>query len=130
VNSLSWLLYWADVCDSIGDGIGFLACLLSLATIFLIAGFCVARSFAVSKTASDDDKCAYAGVALALKIVAPLTTVLVLVTLAAPSKETIYAIAASEMGEEVIKSETVSKAHRALDAWLDKQIDTKVENAK
>lgn len=39
-----------------------------------------------------------------------------------PSSKTIYAIAASEMGEEVLASPTADKAHKALDAWLDDQI--------
>lgn len=39
-----------------------------------------------------------------------------------PSKDTVYAIAASEMGESVLKSETGSLATQALNAWLKKQI--------
>jgi hypothetical protein len=34
-----------------------------------------------------------------------------------------YAIAASELGEEVYKSEVGQKAEQALRAWLDKQIN-------
>ena len=40
-----------------------------------------------------------------------------------PSSGTLYAIAASEMGERVIQSETGGKAVDALNAWLDRQID-------
>ena len=47
---------------------------------------------------------------------------LVVVSLAVPSKDTVYAIAASEVGEEIVKSETAGKAVKALNAWLDKQI--------
>lgn len=39
-----------------------------------------------------------------------------------PSQETVYAIAASQMGEQVIKSPIGGKAEKALEAWLDKQI--------
>lgn len=39
-----------------------------------------------------------------------------------PASGTIYAIAASEMGERVVNSETGDKAVKALNAWLDKQI--------
>lgn len=39
-----------------------------------------------------------------------------------PQKNTVYAIAASEVGEEVLKSETADKAMTALNAWLDRQI--------
>lgn len=44
-----------------------------------------------------------------------------------PSSGTIYAIAASEMGERVLTSETGGKAVQALDAWLDRQIAGKTE---
>lgn len=39
-----------------------------------------------------------------------------------PSSGTLYAIAASEMGERVVTSETGGKAIAALNAWLDKQV--------
>jgi hypothetical protein len=39
-----------------------------------------------------------------------------------PSKETVYAIAASEMGENVLNTQTGDKAVKALNAWLDRQI--------
>ena len=39
-----------------------------------------------------------------------------------PSKETVYAIAASEMGEEVLNSGVGTRATKALEVWLDKQI--------
>lgn len=39
-----------------------------------------------------------------------------------PSKDTVYAIAASEMGERVITSPLGLKAGKAIEAWLDRQI--------
>lgn len=42
---------------------------------------------------------------------------------ALPSKDTMYAIAASEVGESVLNSPTGSKAVQALNAWLDRQIN-------
>lgn len=39
-----------------------------------------------------------------------------------PSRETIYAIAASQMDEQALKSDIGAKTFRALDAWLDRQI--------
>jgi len=42
---------------------------------------------------------------------------------ALPSKDTVYAIAASEVGESVLNSPTGSKAVQALNAWLDRQIN-------
>jgi hypothetical protein len=49
-----------------------------------------------------------------------------------PAKETVYAIAASEIAEEVVTDprvlQTTNKAFAAVDAWLDKQLEDK--NAK
>jgi hypothetical protein len=39
-----------------------------------------------------------------------------------PSATTFYAIAASEVGETILKSETAGKAVQALNSWLDRQI--------
>ena len=39
-----------------------------------------------------------------------------------PSSRTMYAIAASEIGEDALQSKTGGRAVQALDAWLDKQI--------
>lgn len=47
---------------------------------------------------------------------------MVSVNIVFPSAPTLYAIAASEVGEQVIKSPTATKAVKALDAWLDQQI--------
>ena len=47
----------------------------------------------------------------------------VLVSCLFPSKDTMYAIAASETGEEVLNSGVGTRATKALEAWLDKQIE-------
>lgn len=47
----------------------------------------------------------------------------VLTVVVVPSSDTVYAIAASEMGERVLSSPTAGKALKALDHWLDRQID-------
>ena len=39
-----------------------------------------------------------------------------------PSKDALYAITASEMGEEILNSNIGSKAQQAIEAWIDKQI--------
>lgn len=59
-----------------------------------------------------------------------LTTVSGLLFALTPTKETVYAIAASEMGEKALQSPTATKAMKALDAWLDRQIAKPVEAAQ
>lgn len=41
-----------------------------------------------------------------------------------PGRDTVYAIAASEMGEQALKTPLAGKAEKALEAWLDHQIAT------
>lgn len=47
---------------------------------------------------------------------------------ALPTRDTVLAIAASEMGERALQTPTAGKAFKALDSWLDKQIDPPKEN--
>ena len=42
-----------------------------------------------------------------------------------PSSETMYAIAASQSGEQVLKTPLANKAEKALEVWLDKQAANK-----
>lgn len=123
MNSLSWLLYWADVCGAIGGSVGFFAVLLSFLLIFLIISHCVLRACAAQGYPAAQSALVATGTGL--KIGVPLVAALGLVAIFVPSRETIYAIAASEMGEEVLKAPEASKARQALNAWLDKQIPGK-----
>jgi len=59
-----------------------------------------------------------------------ISVVLFLMAALIPSKETMYAIAASELGEKLLHTETVSKAQKALEAWLDSQTKQLVEKDK
>lgn len=109
MNNLSWMIYLADALGSLGKLL-----VVAGAISALVGGI----AWVVSHDLSDGSE------------VRPRFTKLVLFGFGAcalsailPSKGTIYAIAASEYGEEVLKSETASKAVKALDAWLERQID-------
>lgn len=105
MNELSWMLYIADVSGvaRVALGIGGVASLLLMLVWAAIA-------------ASEKDVTG-PGKLLILPFIAITSSVLL------PSSSTVYAIAASEMGEDVLKSPTVTKAQKALDAWLDRQLD-------
>lgn len=129
MNSLSWMIYFAGVADSVSGvfrGIGIAAAIASAATC-LLAGF---LNFDTPLILSRDDREAVErrwerNKQLANKAIILLPCVAITTALFAsfiPSSKTIYAIAASEMGEDVLKSKTGSKAIKALDAWLDRQI--------
>lgn len=60
---------------------------------------------------------------------AVLALVLGFIATALPSKGTVYAIAASEMGEQFLKTNVANKAQQALEVWLDKQIRDATKSA-
>lgn len=104
MNNLSWLLYIADVIGNLGPA-------------FVILG-CVTIVVAFLALLITEGESGVKGI-----IISIIVGVILLVTAAfIPSKETVYAIAASEMGEELLKTPTAAKATKALDSWLDKQI--------
>jgi hypothetical protein len=107
VNSLSWMIYWAGVCDHMQ---GVFICIS-------VAGFMA--SFIVGAAAAENGP----KVLRYLKITAPVVVIGALLAAFTPSKNTLYAIAASEFGEEALKSPEATKARAALNAWLDKQIE-------
>jgi hypothetical protein len=117
MNSLSWMIYLADVAGSAGGAIGFIGAVLvfgsAILTIFRM----------VAATCKDEDAQAFHKTSRGvIRFVVPAAILSCLLSWAIPDKDTIYAIAASEMGEEIIKSNTATKAQQALNAWLDKQI--------
>lgn len=109
MNDLSWLIYFADVIGGLRVAIS-----VSLfASVFLIPWACSVAGQFYDVEVHD----------LPFKSIAAWFFILGLFLIITPSQSTIYAIAASEMGEEVLESETASKAMKAVDAWLDRQID-------
>lgn len=127
MNDLSWLIYLADIVSGIN---GFLAA-ITVGSVLWIAGAIIygmilkdgwnvkvgdevwTRGHQIQKAAATKT------------IWVPLIAILVAIPI--PSKTTIYAIAASEGGEAVLKSETAGKAMEALNAWLDRQIKGEAE---
>lgn len=127
MNSLSWMLYLADVCDGINGPLGFISTMSGVVTLIALIAFVISATYVDT---DEEAKHFNGSTKLALKITVPTFFITFLLVVFTPSKDTIYAIAASEMGEEVLKSETATKAQRALDAWLDKQIGEQPEKAQ
>lgn len=107
MNSLSWMIYAAGA-------VGNLSQVAVLVAVFgsMLGGAC----FAFGK-AQEVPQLAMWG-----KRTAIIALVAAIIAIFTPTSNTIYAIAASEMGEEVLISETGGKAVEALNAWLDRQI--------
>lgn len=112
MNTIIWLLYLADVVNSLsvllfaGAGATLFGC---LSYLFIAA---------ISNDTEGKDLPLLGAVRpYALAAVIALTIGCVL-----PSKETIYAAAAVSAGEKALNTPTGDKAVRALNAWLDRQI--------
>lgn len=116
MNQLSWLLYWGNVAGNLGPFLVFAGILIAvIAFVLVILGIC----FLSDSSGKEGKSCVVSGVVVAL-----LALVFWSGAVFCPSQETVYAIAASQMGEQALKSPIASKATQALTAWLDKQIAT------
>lgn len=130
MNNLSWLLYWADVLPKLGNTFSALVPIGSgLIVMWLIfLGVSYAADWDVeNETWHQTWKTARKKAAFVPWIAGFAAVIGILVPPFLPSKDTIYAIAASEVAEEIVFSErvqnTTNKAFQAVDAWLDKQIE-------
>lgn len=109
MNNLSWLIYAANIAGNLQTALilflilGGFAC--TMATVIALAEGGYEGLYA--KRCSDGWKAIAAA-----SILAVFT----------PTQNTIYAIAASEMAETALSTPTATKAMKALDAWLDRQI--------
>jgi ABC-type transport system involved in cytochrome bd biosynthesis fused ATPase/permease subunit len=114
MNSLSWMIYVADVAGTVK----------TTCSVFLIGTlvvFVVLIIFAPLIASMVEDF--FDLVQKAVKPALITIAIVGVVNVVTPSTNTIYAIAASELGEEALKSSTATKAQQALDAWLEKQIE-------
>lgn len=120
MNSLSWLIYLAQVLTSFG----YLGITLSVVSFIVSAiGF---NMWLIGSSEDVADHLRPTGLRV-VKIAAPLTVIFLIIGNLLPSKETLYAIAASQLGEQVVKSEIVqgmaSDAQKALQQWIKRQIE-------
>ena len=107
MNDLSWLLYAADVAGQLNAVAGFVAVVGGVSGFFASVVMSDGNPTQSRKT---------------FKTTAIVVSILALITIVTPSRDTLYAIAASEVGEEALKSETAGKALDAINAWLDRQL--------
>lgn len=111
MNTLSWFLYFADIIPSLGI-VCFGVALLLFAGAALIGGMAL--------DSNDDDVPPQFWKYWRRTVVG--VVVLLLIAVATPSKNTLYAIAASELGEQVLDSPTGQRVKQALEAWIEQQL--------
>lgn len=136
MNSLSWLLYAADAVDT-AKGVTLTGMLLSVPA--LVASFLWTEGD--ERTTWDSAMRDHRNYPTLYpkrpegprpdvghpyrKTIKPVLIGLVLFAVATtviPTRNTVYAIAASELGQRALETPTASKAVAALNAWLDRQI--------
>lgn len=129
MNDLSWMLYLADISGNIGVAGGvvtFAASIAGVATFAYVSGH-----IDIDNIGSKEKRPVARSGWQASKGFFIAAIVAALVTIPIPSRDTIYAIAASEMGERALKTPIATKAGKALEKWLDDQIaDEPKESSK
>lgn len=113
MNQLSWLLYWADVLPHLAV----VVCVVSVIGI-IISGiftlFFLTQGF--GEWTHDPDYCNRFRL---FPYLVGLFVFLAVVSNIVPSKGTFYLIAASEAGEQALKTPEVSKVRAVINKWLD-----------
>jgi hypothetical protein len=109
MNQLSWFLYFADVVSGLGLTLGMLS------FVCLFAGLVWLAIRVETEQARP--------LILPIRLLIAAFPVGLLLANVIPGKNTMYAIAASELGEQVVTSDTGKKVASALEAWLDKQLE-------
>lgn len=120
MNTLSWLLYAADVSDNLDGLLWYLALITTLGLVIWIFAMFVMRDRDSNPTPENWKTWRKIGGLLLI----PSFLISWVGGAIVPAKETVYAIATSELGESALNTPTAGKAFKALDAWLDKQIKT------
>ena len=145
MNQLSWLLYIANVAGTLSAVTAWLAILCLIGGIGCLLIWVGNKDCAFEQYQTKDrefgqpylhtrpiedvkeGKAFLKTVKKIWKTLFTASTMLLILTIITPRSEAVYAIAASEMGEQILKTPTASKAVKALESWLDKQIR---ENSK
>ena len=120
MNQLSWLLYIASVC-------GNAATLLQIVSVFsgITVGILVFAVFVCGMEGYETR-----GYKYYFWWVVPIFVVSLFGVILVPDKNTIYAIAASQMGEQALKTPLAQKAEQAVMAWMDEEIVKAKQSSK
>lgn len=105
MNTLSWFLYVADVINDLSFTFGAIGGLMFIVGwIFIIPGYMIIWTKMSHHKEEDIDKSKAAFAWLSPRMIVA-GFLMIMASVLVPSKQTMYMIAASEMGEVVVKSE-------------------------
>lgn len=104
MNSLSWFIYLADVIHNLGILAGVMSALGFFGGVALYLAFMVMRATAADSRDRGQEVAVgiLPSLRLTMKIWYPLWALFILVNTFAPSRNTVYMIAASEAGQMII----------------------------
>lgn len=125
MNQISWLIYLSNVSGNIGGLLVLLGIVVGVvAAVYFVTSVCMFND--VYQWDDNETKTKALKNCKAMRQFTPLLIVVCfLFWIAAafcPSQETVLAIAASQAGEQLLKSPTANLAEQALNAWLKRQI--------
>ncbi len=114
MNTVSFLIYLTHVLPTLGAIFGVSAIVLGLVTVGSVVVWLIAKGEASSYRATEDDKRFPSTVFSVLKFASVTFVVSALLAVILPNQQTMYMIAASELGEEVIVSPEAKQLYQDL----------------
>lgn len=118
LNTLSWMIYFAEVLGGLSSLFGFVFLMLCIG---VIAG-AIIWAVKTFNGYDEDDAQQATRASNIMKQLILFAAGVAFVDLLIPSSRTVYLVAASEMGEQVINTETATKLKKIIDYNLDKII--------
>lgn len=133
MNQLSLLMYWGGVAGNFGGLSIFLGIVfVVVAVITYIIHMLMINDLAFSLRYTNDNSAEIKAIWEKEKPRLPyvwlvLGVLLWVLSAFCPDKDTMYAIAASQMGEKALQSPLAGKTEKALESWLDRQLTPAVD---
>lgn len=124
MNKLSWFLYWAEVGPALAGSIGFLFGLLGFVAFIALGSNLVTRAL----RNYDEDANNWYNNTRWTWWVFPMCIVLFNLTNFVPSKQTLYLMAGSEMGQQVANTPEFNKVRALVNEYLDKELSKKQDD--
>ena len=119
MNTLSILLYLGDVVSTLEILLS--ASLAAVSIVMLFFAICYVENLEKKHGTEKEENFVLRGLSSCFKVLIVTVFLLVLV----PNKDTIYLIAASEVGEEVIESPITQRLATKIEKYLDNVLETK-----
>lgn len=119
MNALSWLLYFGNIAANFH--VLFIICGIICLPVTAIYVLVACASLDGPYVSDEHKKSVWVKAKKSLRLVW-LAFAFWLLAAFMPSQDTMYAVAASQVSEQLLHSKTANLAEQALDAWLQRQI--------